>query len=83
MRFRGKVWGEVWESFGCEVSGVSRFKDTDHDLIVTRTESVAYHELSLWLVLSNGDLKSPFMVSWAVKHGIPGKLEPNFTPYLK
>ena len=66
-----------------EVSGVTRFEDTDHDLTVTRTKSVAYHKRSLWLLLSNGGFRSPFMVSWAVKHGIPGKLEPNFTPNLK
>ena len=83
MRFRGKFCGEVWESFGCEVLGVTRFEDTDHDLIVPRREPMAYHKWSLWLILSNGDFKSPFMVSWAVKHGIPGKFEPNFTPYLK
>ena len=67
----------------CEASGVTGFGDTNHDLIMARTESVAYHKWSLWLVLSNGGFRSPFMVSWAVKHGIPGKLEPNFTPYLK
>ena len=76
MRF-----GRVFDT--CEVSGVTRFEDADLNLIMTRTESVAYHKWSLWLVLSNGGFNSPFMVSWAVKHGIPGKLDPNFTPYLK
>ena len=56
---------------------MTKFEDTDHNLTVT-----VYQKWSLWF-MSNGDFKSPFVVSWAVKHGIPGKLEPNFTPYLK
>ena len=44
LRFRGEVWGEVWERSGTEGLGVTRFEDNDHDLTA---ESKAYHKWSL------------------------------------
>ena len=60
LRFMSEVWD--WESFGSEVLGVTRFKDTDHDLRTFNSDDSRLYVIPQIVSLvhtSDGDSKSP------------------------